>query len=173
MNDTEKPSSRERAQAALKQATKAANRGDQREAERWLKTAERMAAAAERIAALPKPEVEDVEAVRAELRDRVYRFAPMAQEIAAWEHQRDIRDALAAFARAHDLPEPPGLEPCRFNDDDLAAVGAGTYTPPPRDTPVLPILARRQLGLPEDEVFPPVPGAPGSNGPEKLKLRNY
>ena len=78
---------RQAAQTALKQASRAAKRGDLAAAERWSKTAERLAAAAERLAALP-PEVSDVEneeALRAEIRARLRRIAEAEYRREGWE----------------------------------------------------------------------------------------
>ncbi len=68
---------RQAAQTALKQAARAAKRGDLSEAERWSKTADRLAKAAERLAALPaeEPDPAAEEALRADLRARLIRLA--------------------------------------------------------------------------------------------------
>ncbi len=70
---------RDDATAALKQANNASRRGDLAAAERWSKTAERMAQAAERLASLPPPPDEDEESRRAELRRRIARFVAASQ----------------------------------------------------------------------------------------------
>lgn len=78
---------RQAAQTALKQSFRAAKRGDLAGAERWSKAAERLAAAAERLAALP-PEVSDVEneeALRAEIRARLRRIAEAECRRQGWE----------------------------------------------------------------------------------------
>ncbi len=79
MSETETP--REAGLHALKQAQAAARKGDAMAAERWSKTAQRMAAAAERLAKLPAPvpDHEDEEALRAELRRRLALYVEAAQ----------------------------------------------------------------------------------------------
>ena len=131
MEDQEKADPRDMAQQAMKQAHRAAKQGKQREAEQWLKLASRMAVVAERIAALPKPEIVNVEEIRAELRQRIAGFCPVAAIVEEWEQKREVRDAVAAFARAHNLPEPPELDPCPYTREHLEMIAAGKLMPLP------------------------------------------
>lgn len=78
---------REEAQAAIAQARKAAKHGDIAGAERWTKTAVRLAGAARGlgvIAPLPEPE-EDGEELRAELRRRLMLFVEADLANQKWE----------------------------------------------------------------------------------------
>ena len=77
---------------ALQQAQKAARRGDIAGAERWSKTAERMAAAVRRLADAPAPvpDWEGEQARRAELRARIAKFCDCDRQIQIWDAERDV-----------------------------------------------------------------------------------
>lgn len=120
---------RAEAEHALKQAQRAAKRGDVKDAERWSKTAERMAAAAERLAALPAPvdpdDPEREEALRAELRARLRRFAQVAHDIDRWRAERAEYEAAVAKAAREGGPMPAPLRPCPGDDAYLRKIARG------------------------------------------------
>lgn len=120
-----KQNPREEAEAALKQAQRAAKRGDLREAERWSKTAERLVAAAEKFAALPQPEEEDEDALREEIMGRIKRLCVGSEDLRAWQQEDAIYQALKAQAEAHNLPLPPPIRPCPGGDDYLMKIAGG------------------------------------------------
>ena len=124
MKDETRRDERDEAGAALKNARRAANAGNRSEAERWSKIAERLSASAQKLAP-PEPEEFDEEALCAEFRARVARFVEADRPQREWEQAKLIRDAVAEFARAHGLPEPPDLEPLPDNTAELEAIGAG------------------------------------------------
>lgn len=99
---------RDEAVAALKQAENAARRGDVAKAERWTKTAERLAASAERVAALPPP-TDDDEALRAELRRRLQRYAVADLSFQRWEAERELYEASLFAAIVNGAEPPPAL----------------------------------------------------------------
>ncbi len=103
---------RETGASALKQARGAARRGDLAAAERWSKTAERMAGAAEKLANLPLPpdSWEKEEALRAELRRRLGVFIKAAHEQEQWEERRDAHAQASAAALAEGREPPPPME---------------------------------------------------------------
>lgn len=139
---------RDEAHWAMRQAKRAARLGHDREAERWLKIAERTAAAAERIAALPEPEdsEEKVEELRAEFRARIARYVAANNLNVDWEMRREVRKHIAAYAQQYNLPEPPEVEPePPFTDEQLELTGAGAYHPLPHAPPALFENVRREL----------------------------
>jgi hypothetical protein len=105
--------SREEVTRALKQAEAAARHGDLAAAERWSKTADRLAAVAARMEAIaaPPPEEEDIEECRAELRRRLERFAEADSSLAAWEAERELYEANFFAAIANGTEPPPPLRP--------------------------------------------------------------
>lgn len=113
------------AQAALGQAQRAAKRGDLREAERWSKTAERMAAAAEKLGALPQAEEEDAEALRAELRARLRRLVEANDALNAWQRAKENYDAAMQAALANGLPLPEPLAPCPGGEAYMMRIASG------------------------------------------------
>ncbi|MBY0562987.1 MAG: hypothetical protein K2P58_02275 [Hyphomonadaceae bacterium] len=117
---------RTEAEHALKQAQRAAKRGDIKEAERWSKTAERMVAAAEKLRALPAPEAEpDEEALRAELRARLRRLADAAYDLDRWQEERDQYEAAVGKAVREGAPMPDPLRPCPGDEAYLEKIGRG------------------------------------------------
>jgi hypothetical protein len=110
MNQENNP--REAGASALKQARAASRRGDLAAAERWSKSAERMAAAAEKLANLPPPpdSWENEEALRAELRRRLDVFIKADQEQEQWESRRDAHAQASAAALAEGREPPPPME---------------------------------------------------------------
>ena len=111
------------AQHMIKQAQLAARRGDHAAAERWTRTAERFAITAQRIQdKLPLSSEEENEALCADLRERLVRYAAADQEIQAWDREKEIHDALTEQAQRHNLPLPPPLRPCPHNEDDLKRI---------------------------------------------------
>lgn len=118
---------------AVKQAQRAARQGDLAAAERWTKTAERMAAAAEKLASSPEPVEawEDEEALRAEFRERIGRYAAACKAREVWEaaleaHKIACVEALRDGRPLPEFnqPEPPTPQQAvrlSFNDfDDVA-----------------------------------------------------
>lgn len=105
--------SREDTARAVKRAKLAIRRGDLGGADRWSKTADRMASAAARTEALAPPpdEEEDIEAIRAELRRRLENFTSAAREIDAWETERECYEANFFAAIANGTEPPPPLRP--------------------------------------------------------------
>ncbi len=91
------------AERAHKHAAAAVRRGDLATAERWSKTAER-------LAAMPRPaeEAVDYEALRAELRRRLALFSEAAEDVERWETEKATYEAnfFAALANNLDPPEP-------------------------------------------------------------------
>ncbi|MDX2277236.1 MAG: hypothetical protein NW206_17460 [Hyphomonadaceae bacterium] len=142
----------EQAEHALKQVEHAAARGDRAEADRWLKIASQMAEVVRRVAdakaAMPE---ENAEEIRAELRARIARYCGAAEDLQAWEKGRDIREAVAAFAREHNLPEPPPVGPPPFTEHEMELTARGDYYPFSRQAPLIPEGARRFLGLPIED----------------------
>lgn len=122
---TKQDDPRAEAQTALDQAKAAARRGDGREAERWSKTAERMATAAAKLAAAPAEEELDEEALREEIMGRIRRLAEADEALKAWQLDSAIHDALTHQAKAHNLPLPPPLRPCPGGDDFLMRIASG------------------------------------------------
>jgi hypothetical protein len=111
------------AQHFIRQAQRAAKRGDHATAERWTRTAERFALAASRMKdARPMSSAEEDEALAADLRERLVRYAAADQEIQAWDREKEIHDALTEQAQRHNLPLPPPLRPCPHNEDDLKRI---------------------------------------------------
>ena len=117
-------------ESALKQARRAAKQGDLAACEKWSKNAERMALAAEKLAALPPPQdsYENEEALRAELRARLARYAEAAHENERWENERDAHALATAAALAEGREPPPPLE---SRPRDLDAIMRGRAPPAP------------------------------------------
>ncbi len=111
-------------ESALKQARRAAKQGDLAACEKWSKNAERMALAAEKLAALPPPadSYENEEELRAELRARLARYVEAAHETRRWENERDAHALASAAALAAGREPPPPLPPCPH---DLEAIARG------------------------------------------------
>jgi hypothetical protein len=103
----------EQGEHALRQAHKAAKRGDLAAAAHWSKVADQMSRAAERLAANPPPvnemSWEEEEELRAELRRRIQRFVAADQDIQRWEAERDAYVAALERARREGAPGPPPL----------------------------------------------------------------
>jgi len=117
-------SARAEAEAALDQAKKAARRGDVSAAERWTKTAERMAAVAQKLVETPEEE-EDAEALREEILGRIRKLVEARQSLedwqidyAAWEEERDR-------ARAEGRAPPEPIRPCPGGDAYLMKIASG------------------------------------------------
>lgn len=105
---------REETHAAIVQARKAAKRGDLAAAERWSKTAARLAEATRTLAASappPEPE-EDVEELRAELRRRVMLYV-----------EADLANEKWAELREQGCPGLPSNEP--FDEQALVDIAMG------------------------------------------------
>jgi hypothetical protein len=101
---------RERGHAALRQADRAAKRGDLVEAERWTKLAREAAAQYERLNAAPPPSWEDnIEETRAELLRRLTRYAEFGRDVSQWELERNAYIAIVKEARKTGAPMPPPL----------------------------------------------------------------
>lgn len=104
--------SRTQAHAALKQAQRAAKRGDLADAERWSKTAERLAAAAEKLGALPGVAIDDEAeeaALRAEFMARLHKLVEVHEEGALWEAERELYERQCAEALRTGAAPPPIL----------------------------------------------------------------
>ncbi|MBS0384693.1 MAG: hypothetical protein JSS00_05015 [Proteobacteria bacterium] len=111
------------AQHFIKQAQRAAKRGDHAGAERWTRTAERFALAAQRIQdRLPLSSEEEDEALVTELLARLEHYAAADREIQAWDREKEVHDALTEQAQRHNLPLPPPLRPCPVNENDLIRI---------------------------------------------------
>jgi hypothetical protein len=104
---------RDEAAHAFKQAKRAAKSGDLAAAERWSKTAERLAGVAARLAHAPQDAEMDEgeEERRAELRRRLARFVEADLDIQAWERERSEHSAQCLAALANGLPPPAPLRP--------------------------------------------------------------
>lgn len=122
MHDT-----REQADHALKQAQRAAKRGDLRESERWSKVAANMALAAEKLSASAPPAMspQDEEAMRAELRARIRRLVDSQFELEEWQKEELDHRAAREAARAAGQPEPPPLRPCPGGQSYLDKIARG------------------------------------------------
>lgn len=111
------------AERARKNAAAAVRRGDLAAAERWSKTAER-------LAALPPPpeQAVDHEALRAELRRRLARFSEAAEDVDRWETEKATYEAnfFAALANNLDPPEPLRESPggALSGEEYLAAIAS-------------------------------------------------
>ena len=111
------------AQHMIKQAQLAARRGDHAAAERWTRTAERFALTAQRIQdKLPLSSEEEDEALVSDMLERLKTYASADAEIQAWDREKEIHDALTEQAQRHNLPLPPPLRPCPYNEDDLKRI---------------------------------------------------
>jgi len=110
--------------AALKQASRAAKRGDFTAADRWTKLAERHVATAERLAATPadQPSPEEEAAICAEIRARIERYVEASHGIDRWEFERDIHEEYTARALREGLPMPPPLREAPFTEQDLERI---------------------------------------------------
>lgn len=108
-------------ESALKQARRAAKQGDLAACEKWSKNAERMALAAEKLAALPPPQdsYENEEALRAELRERLARYAEAARENERWENACEAHAQAVAAALAAGREPPPPLDPAPHDLDAI------------------------------------------------------
>ncbi|MES1201735.1 MAG: hypothetical protein ABUS57_09850 [Pseudomonadota bacterium] len=104
---------KQRGEAALKQAERAAHRGKLAEAKKWTDVAQQMAVAARRVAEIepPPPDYENEEALRAELRARINRYVEQDNGLSRWRMQRDMWEAMCATARETGAPMPPPLPP--------------------------------------------------------------
>lgn len=104
---------RDKAEHALKQADRAAKRGDLVQAERWTKVSERLVDAAARLAQTPQQmdDLENEEARRAELRRRLALFAQASAEIQQWEREFETYDAALAASLANNTEPPAPLRP--------------------------------------------------------------
>ncbi len=111
------------AQHFIRQAQRAAKHGDHAAAERWTRTAERFALTVQRIQdKLPLSSEEEDEALVNELLERLKNYASADSEIQAWDREKEIHDALTEQAQRHNLPLPPPLRPCPYNEDDLKRI---------------------------------------------------
>jgi sRNA-binding protein len=122
----------EHAAHALKQAQRAAKKGDLANAERWSKAAERMASAAGHLKQAAPPPDDNEKERRAELRRRFARMVDVKHDVRAWEEERDHYYAQLASACENGTEPPPQLRPhpCGpLGDDDylrrLAESGEG------------------------------------------------
>jgi hypothetical protein len=120
----------EEARHALKHASSAAKRGDHVAAERWSKIAERMSAAAEKLAALPPPQKDEAqaEALRAELRARLRRLVEADHEAQQWEKERAAHEIAVRRAEREGGPMPPPLRPNPAGPERLDRIARGEET---------------------------------------------
>lgn len=117
---TTTPSPREHADAAFAQAQKAARHGDLAASERWTKTAERLIAAAERLAKLSPPET-PAEAVEAEVSmwvASVRRFLDDELGFRLWQFEATVHRLYGERAAAEGLPPAPPLRAPPFADEE-------------------------------------------------------
>jgi hypothetical protein len=163
-----RPTPQEMSEAALANARAAVAKGNRASADHWIKTADNLARVAERVAAekTPDPFPENVEEIRAEIRARLARACTVSHEVEEWEYRRDVREAVAAYARKHNLPEPPQLEPCPHPENAFAMAAEDGYWPVPSEQPILPPRVRRRLGLPAEDVFDPYESAQEADADE-------
>lgn len=133
---------------ALKQADRAARRGDLGGAERWAKTAERMAAAAERFKASAPDEAEmrRAEEVRDDVLARIARLVEAPDPVPDWEvMERRYVNRVADEWAAPQIADLPVLPPTPDFDAYFDAFAQG------REPPALPealdkaVKARRAL----------------------------
>lgn len=115
---------REEAETALKQARLAAKRGDAREAERWSRIAERMAAAAEKLGALPR-DSKDEAALREEIMGRLMKLKRANDDLMAWQQEDAIYQALKRQAELFKIPAPPPIRPCPGGMSFMERIAAG------------------------------------------------
>ncbi|MGD9981817.1 MAG: hypothetical protein AB7H66_06785 [Hyphomonadaceae bacterium] len=102
----------ERGDHAVRQAEKAAKRGDLALAERWSKVAMQIAdAAAQLEAQRMAKEWEDEEACREELKRRLIRFAELGQDVNAWEAEHAAWKLMADYSRRTGAPMPDPMRP--------------------------------------------------------------
>ena len=102
---------------ALRQAERAAKRGDLAEAERWTKVAAQNQKQWEQLRARPpesesEPESEDPDAIRAELMRRIMRFKVDSDARLRWEVERDLYIEAVKRAEETGAPAPPPLRAC-------------------------------------------------------------
>lgn len=122
----------EQARHVIKQAERAAKRGDHAAAERWTRTAERLALAASHVKAAPQAmTVEEDEALCAELRERLVRYAEADWEVQAWDTEKAVHDALSEQAQRHGLPPPAPLRPCPYSEEDMQRIAIEGLNLPP------------------------------------------
>src|SRR5690606_16498276 len=113
------PMSKEEAEAAIRQAHRAAKRGDLAEAERWGKTAERLAAAAEKLTTAPQLIDQDEEALRQELLARLRHLADAGAEAQVWEAEREVYERELERARRTGAPMPAPLRKNPYPEEEL------------------------------------------------------
>lgn len=126
---------RAEAEAALKQAQRAAKRGDLAAADRWSKTAERLSLTLERLGLAGEPPEDSAaraaeeEKLRTEFIARLQRLADAAYQQQQWEAEREERERLAREAIKTGAPPPPALRERPYTDRQLEklaeAVGRG------------------------------------------------
>ena len=105
---------------ALRQAERAAKRGDLAAAERWTKIAAQNQRQWEQFHARPvSPNCyEEEEAIRAELHRRLARFIGSSNDIYRWEVERDIYIEWVKRAEEAGGPMPPPLRPHPVGGDE-------------------------------------------------------
>ena len=98
---------------ALRQADRAAKRGDLAGAERWTKVATLNQKQWEQFQARPPvpDDFEEVEAIRAEFRRRLSRLSAFDDDVSRWEVERDVYIEMANRALESGTPMPPPLRP--------------------------------------------------------------
>jgi len=119
--------SKQQAEAAIRNANRAAKRGDLAEAERWSKTAERLGVTAEKLAAVAhdSSSTDDEEWLRTVFIARLERLREVWDEGVLWEAEREIYERQCAEARARgaDLPPPLRMNPAPVERLDRIAAG--------------------------------------------------
>lgn len=101
------------AKGALRSAERAARRGDLTNARQWTAFAERLTAAAERLAQMPEPvpSWEEADAMRAELMDRLTKFAGDDRALQQWRIRLEIWQSMADEAQRTGAPMPAPMPP--------------------------------------------------------------
>jgi hypothetical protein len=125
-------SNRKEAFAALKAASRAAQRNDLAAAKQWSEVAKRLSEAAERLANTPPPPLDEEEEqkLRDELSGMLARQYEWEGARNDWLVRKQIWDEIAVEAKRTGAPAPPPLPP-----------------PPPHWSDDLPEELRRKLGV--------------------------
>ncbi len=102
-----------RGAAALKQAERAAHRGNMAEAKKWNDVAQQIVATARRVAEIEPqpPSHEEDEAIREELRARINKYVEQDGALTQWRMRREMWEEMCAEARETGAPMPKPMPP--------------------------------------------------------------
>ena len=110
-----------RGQAALRQAEKAAYKGNLALSKKWTDVAQQMVAVQRRLEELTPQSLdpEQEEKLRAELRNRVAKFVEQDGGMQRWQMRREIWEEMAAEAKRTGAPMPSPMppRPAHWSDD--------------------------------------------------------